>query len=112
MEWNDKFKVNKIEVFNFNDKDVQKRFHEMSSNITKLSGIFDSNEDINIQTKKFIKKLDGILHQSFKKIKINGTQNKEIDDLFKQQKQFKKNVESKRRLQEIEEKLADKTADK
>ena len=46
--------------------------------------------------------------------KNNGTQNKEIDNLVKQQKQLKKkkeDVESKRKLKEIEEKLADKMAD-
>ena len=67
LKWKDMVKHGKTEVFNFNDKDGQKRFNEMTSNNTKLSDIFDSNEDIDKKTKKFIKKLDGILHQCFKK---------------------------------------------
>ena len=113
LEWKEKAPQSKIEVFNFNDKEGQKRFKEMTSNNTKLSSIFESNKDINKQTKQFIKKLDGVLHQCFKKIKIKGTPNKEIDDLFAQQKQLKSKVdaESKRKLKEIEDKLAEKMSE-
>ena len=85
----------------------------MTSNNTKLSSIFESNKDINKQTKQFIKKLDGVLHHCFKKIKIKGTPNKEFDDLFAQQKQLKSKVdaESKRKLKEIEDRLAEKMSD-
>ena len=113
LEWKGKDKQSKTEVFNFNDKGGQKKFKEMTSDNTTLSSIFESSEDINKQTKQFIKKLNGILHQCFKKIKVKSTYNKEVDELFKQQKQLrlKVDVESKKKLKEIEEKLADKLAD-
>ena len=109
LKWEDNVKHIKTEVFNFNNKDGQKRFKEMPSNHTKLSDIFDSNKNINKQTKKFIKKLDGILHQCLKKFKITGAHNKEVDDLFKQQKQLKtkEDMENKRKLKDFEENLAD-----
>ena len=40
-------------------------FKEITPDNTKLSDIFDTNEDINTQTKRFIKTLDGILHKCF-----------------------------------------------
>lgn len=52
----------KIEVFNFNDKEGQKKFWEMTSNNTQLSKIFQSTKDIDNQIKEFTKKLDGIIH--------------------------------------------------
>ena len=76
IEWKKLVKPVKVEVFNFNTKEGQKPFHERTSNNTKLYDIFDSDEDINKQTKQFIKKLNGIMHQLFKKIKITGTNNK------------------------------------
>ena len=47
------------------------------------------------------------------KIRITGAPDKEVDDLFKQQKHLKtkEDVESKRKLKDIEEKLADKLAE-
>ena len=47
-----------------------------------------------------------------KKFKITGAHNKEVDDLFKQQKQLKtkEDMENKRKLKDFEENLADKMA--
>ena len=85
----------------------------MTTDNTKLSDIFKSNEDVNKQTKKFVKTLNGIIHQCFKKVKITNTFNKEIDELFKQQKVLKnkEDHESKMKLKEVEEKLADKMSE-
>ena len=64
----------------------KKKFKNMTKDNTNLSQIFDTEEDINTQTKCFIKKLDGIFHQCFTKVKIGGSVNKEVDELFKQQR--------------------------
>ena len=113
LEWKDKIKSPKTEIFNFNDKDGQKKFQEMTSNNTKLSDIFSSKEDINTQTKKFLKKLNGVIHQCFKKVKVKPAHNKEINSLFKRQKelQSKKDKISQLQLKEVQNELADKMAD-
>ena len=59
LKWKEKDKQ-KIEVLNFNDKEGQKKFKEMTSKNTKLSNIFESTKDIKEQLKEFTKKLVGI----------------------------------------------------
>ena len=59
----------------------------MTSNNTKLSSIFESAKDINTQLKQFKKKLDGIIRQCVKKVKIKKTENIEIENLFEKEKQ-------------------------
>ena len=86
LTWKEKDIKPRVEVFNFNNKEGQKKFKNMTTDNTNLSQIFDTEEDINTQTKRFIKKLDGILHQCFTKVKIGGSVNKEVDELFKQQR--------------------------
>ena len=46
---------NEIEVFNFNDLESQKKFKYMTENNTKLSSIFDTNDPVETQAKRFIK---------------------------------------------------------
>ena len=60
---------------------------------------------MNVQSKKFLKRFNGILHQCFKKIKItqNKKNEKEINKVNKQQKilKFKTDVKSKKDLEEV-----------
>ena len=65
-----------MEVFKFNDKDSLKAFKELTTNTKQLSQIFDNNKDLNVQTKKFIKRLKGFVSESFKKVKITNSPNK------------------------------------
>ena len=113
LEWKDKSKSSKTEIFNFNNKDGQKKFQEMTSNNTKLSNIFKSKEDINTQTKKFMKKLNGVIHQCFKKVKVKPAHNKEKYALFNRQEelQSKKDKASQLKLKEVQNELADKMAE-
>ena len=60
-------KVKKTEIFNFKDKDSLKRFKEITSNNSELSSIFDSKRSVEKQAKQFMKRLNGMLHQCFKK---------------------------------------------
>ena len=85
----------------------------MTSNNTKLSDIFKTKEDVDIQTKKFLKKLNGVIHRCFKKIRVTSTDNKEIDSLFERQKELKSktNKASKVELKEVQSELAEKMAD-
>ena len=82
----------------------------MTGNDTKLSSIFDNDKLIEEVAKKFIKVLNKIIHQCFKKIKITNNKTSKIDELFRKQKTFKSKTDktSKKELNEIEKELADK----
>ena len=104
---------NSIEtIFNFKDKEGQKKFHEMTENCTKLSSVFDKNDNIEVQSKRFLKELNKMLHQCFKNVRVKESTNKEVDKLFDRQKVLKRTNDeiSKKELKEVEERLADKMA--
>ena len=86
----EKQKVRKIEIFNFNDQNGLKKFKEMTSKTSALSSIFESKRSVEKQAKDFLKRLNGILHQCFKKVKFKDNATKEEDILYKMQKELKK----------------------
>ena len=86
INWTKKDKLKRIKIFNFRDKIGQEKFKIMTNNSTKLSSVFDTQDDIELQSKKFLKELSKILHQCFTKIRVKETQNKEINKLFKKKK--------------------------
>ena len=46
-----------------------------------LSSIFDTEGDLNLLTEKFIKKLNGCIAQTFKKIRVSGSKRNSIETL-------------------------------
>ena len=60
------------EIFNFKDKEGLERFREYTSNTRMLSSVFNSNKNINILTHRFLKKLNGCIAMSFKKVRITN----------------------------------------
>ena len=104
----EKENTRKIEIFNFKDENGLKRFKEITSNSVALSSIFDSKKSVEKQAKQFLKTLKGLLHKCFKKIKIKENSIKQEDILYAEQKELKgkNDAESKRKLEKIEEKLA------
>ena len=113
IKWEKKEIPQRQEIFNFKDKEGQKKFHEMTDNSTKLSSVFDTKDNIEVQSKRFLKELNKILHQCFKKIRVTESTNKEVDRLFEKRKFLKKKEDrnSKKELNKVEEKLADKMAE-
>ena len=97
-----------IEVFNLNNKEAQKIFKIETSKSTKLSNIFESDEDIEKQTKKFLKMLKRCIHKCFKKIKIKATKSREYDRLYNERKRLKL-VGNFEEASAIEAQLADET---
>ena len=85
----------------------------MTCDLTKLSSIFDTEDSIEVQRKKFLKELGRILHQCFKKVRVKDTQNVNINKLFDKQKSLKSKTDkkSKHLLQNVEDELAEKMAD-
>ena len=113
INWTKKERPCRQEIFNFKDMVGQRKFKEMTSNSTKLSSIFDTQDSIEVQSKKFLKQLSKMLHQCFKKIRVKDTINVEINKLFDKQKclKMKTDIKSKQLLQNVEDELAEKMAD-
>ena len=97
----------RIEIFNFIDSEGQKKFKELTDSNT-LSSIFDNSDRIEKQAKKFMKQLNRILHQSFKKIRIKPEAETKIEKMFKKQKELKQKTDkqSKEKLKKLEEEMA------
>ena len=57
-----------VEVYNLKDPESKKRFFKLTNETNDLTKIFDTNKTLEVQTKKFVKRLDGFISQSFKKI--------------------------------------------
>ena len=69
----------------------------------------DETKDINVKTKKFIKRLNFCLSQCFRKIRVKQTRrNKEIEELFNKRRilRTKKDEVSQKALEEVEERLS------
>ena len=83
VEFSQKTKKESKKLFNLKSIDGQKKFKLLTSKPGILSDIFkDDTEDIESLSKKFFKRLNGILHQCFKKIRVTDHENKEITKLF------------------------------
>ena len=61
MSWN-KDETKAAEVLNLQDKEAQKRFKDKTTNTTKLSEVFDNDDDLEKQTKKILKRLQKCIH--------------------------------------------------
>ena len=86
ISWDTRYKTDRIELFNLKNRESQTKFKEMSSGNNNLSSIFDSKDDLNICTKRFLKKLDEYLFKCFKKVRICERPNKDIENLFEKRK--------------------------
>ena len=77
---------------------------------TKKSRVFETNDDINQQTKRFLKLLKGIVHKSFKKVKIRKDKQSEYQKLYNKWTSLrnKEDENSQRRSKEIKSELSEK----
>ena len=64
IPWREEIKTLNIEVYKFNDKDALQKFKEITTNTDQLSKLFFTDKDLNTQTKKFIKRLNGFVSDS------------------------------------------------
>ena len=111
--WSKKLQRQKIELFILKNSECHIKFKEVTSSSDFLSSVFNSSSDLNSLTNKFLKRLKGCLHESFKKIKVSDRTNKELEELFDRRRilRSKDDVISKQELKEVEEKLANKCAE-
>ena len=112
IKFNKHIKKDRIEIFNLKNKECQEAFKEVTSNTDILSSIFDNDKDLNVCTKKFLKRLNGCIMECFKKVRITEKGNKEIESLFHKRRMLKNktDVKSKDELKNVEEELANKCA--
>ena len=73
-----------------------------------LSSVFDANDDIDILTNRFIKKLNGCIAICFRKVRMNNFKESEQEKLLKRMGELKSNnsEENKRELENIGERIA------
>ena len=104
-------KGNRKEIFNLNNKECREKFKEATTalnNNNYLSSAFDTSDDINTQTKVFLKKLENIVHKCLKKIRIKEKNDGEKETLYKKWKSLKNKTDkqSQTEYKEVEEILA------
>ena len=80
-----------------------------------MSEVFDNEDNIEVQTKRFIKKLNRVIQKCFKKIRIKSTYNSKIDKLFQTRNNLRriKDIDEmkKSELEKVEAELADNMAE-
>ena len=116
IPWKSSSVNQKIEIFNLKNRECQIRFkNETSSDVNnkELSSIFDEHGDINVQTKKFIKMIEKLIHKCFKKIRVKERKDEEKDNLFRKWRNMKNKYDenSQKELKDIEKVIADKYAE-
>ena len=66
-------KEDKLELYNLKNRECQIKFKEYTTNTNMLSTVFDADEDVNVLTNRFLKKLDRCIATNFKKIRMTKT---------------------------------------
>ena len=114
LEWSNSDRKERVEVFNMKNKECQQIFKEHTSQTNKLSVVFDSDDDINAQTKKFIKLLNKCIYKCFRKVKVSNSKETEYEKLYAKwvRTKEKDDRDGKKEADKLEKELADKYADK
>ena len=105
----------RVEVFNFKDKDSLAKFKVLTSEEGILTKKVRDEDSVNVATKKLLKRINGCIYQSFKKIRITDhKEGNEISELFDKRRCLRKNSDekSKKELEKVEEELSEKCAEK
>ena len=113
ITWNSNVKQPRHEIFNFKNKECLKQFENETNDTNELSQIIDSEKELDLVMKKFLKRFDGFTHKCFKKIKVTEKRDKVLEDLYKQRSELKNKTDdiSKEKLTAVEKELADKYAE-
>ena len=99
-----------IEVFNFKDKESLVKFVNATNKCEELIAIFETNKSLEVQTRKFIKQINGLIHECFKKVKITSKSDPQLDKLYDKRRYLrtKDDEKSVEELEAVEEELATK----
>ena len=106
-------KKHRVEHFNLKSKEGLIKFKELTSKDT-LTYIVNKQQDVNKLSNKFLKRLNGVIHESFKNIRISDNHNDDyIMKLFEKRRLLnpKQDKRSKVDLERVEVELAEKCAE-
>ena len=110
LPWN-KNKATKAEaVFNLKNKECQKVFKDETSNNTRLSRVFDEEDDLDRATELFMKKINKLIYKCFNKIGQRRDKDTNKDEsLYNRWKSLKNKEDagSKAELEAVEAELAE-----
>ena len=98
--------IKKKETYNLKNKEAQKKFKKYTSNTNMLSSVLDSDENINIITKRLIKKINGCIAMNFKKVRINHGKKSPKEKLYEKVSKMKANNMSRNKIEEVMEEIA------
>ena len=89
-------------------------FFKATENTDALSQIFDTNKSLEVKTKKFLKRLNGFIQDSFKKVKISEKYDHKLEELYDKRRYLrtKDDGESNLELEAVEKELAERYSDK
>ena len=113
FQWDRNMKKERYETFNFRNIECQEKFKEETTKTKELSTIVSKDKDLNSCTKKFLKRLNGFIHSSFKKIRISNKIDTKIENLMNLRRNLKnkEDNDSINKLKKVEEELADRCAE-
>ena len=86
----------------------KQKFQEYTSKSKMLSSVFDADDEIDILTNRFLKKLNGCIAMCFRKVRINNHKDSEQEKLLKRMGELKSDTSqnSKEELEKIVERIA------
>ena len=91
--WSSKIyeKQDRIEIYNYNNKEDFERFIEETDDNEDLRNCFnDRQEDINVACNKWLTILNNLIRKSFKRIRVNRKQKDgELEELFEKKQELK-----------------------
>ena len=68
--------------FTLKSEASKKEFYKATQNTKDLEKLFKTNKPLEVQTKKFIKRLNGFINSCFKKVKIETTVDYKLEQLY------------------------------
>ena len=98
---------NNTDIFNIKNRVGLEKFRKVTSDTKVLSEAVKEDRNVNENTNKFIQKLNGILHQCFKKIRVKERFDPQLVSLFEERSRLrgKEDKESREKLAKVEEEL-------
>ena len=114
IPWKSNESVKVVETYNYKDFELLKTFKDNTTKTTDLSKIFDTNKNPEVKANKFMKRLNGFIKNTFKKIKITNKTDETLENLYNKRRilRTKTDIKSKNELKELEDELAEKYSEK
>ena len=81
-KWKTEAKEKKREIYNMKNKESQMSYKKETDCTRELSDINDKDESVEKLTKKILKRLDGFVHNNFKKIRVTEKIDKELEKMY------------------------------